>query len=77
MLENVTTYMTVQELAGKLNYHPSHIRYLIRTGQLEAIKLKGWRISPEAVEKFIESRSVRHDKGKSGVNEHAKPPMTD
>jgi excisionase family DNA binding protein len=58
MFDNIADYMTVQEFARKFDYHPEHVRRLIRNGELEAVKLKRWRISPEAVERFVESRSV-------------------
>ena len=58
MLGNFSDYMTVQEFARKFDYHPEHVRRLIRNGELDAVKLRRWRISPEAVEEFIESRRV-------------------
>ncbi len=58
MLDNIADYMTVQEFARKFDYHPEHVRRLIRNGELDAVKLRSWRISPEAVNDFIESRRV-------------------
>lgn len=58
MFEN---YMTVDEVAKELGYNPAHVRRLIRQKQLSAVKLGRWLISPEAVEKFIERRSVKSD----------------
>ena len=58
MFDNISDYMTVQEFARKFDYHPEHVRRLIRNGELEAVKLKCWRISPEAIKQFVESRSV-------------------
>jgi len=58
MLDDIADYMTVQEFAEKFDYHPEHVRRLIRNGELGAVKLKCWRISPEAIEQFVESRSV-------------------
>lgn len=58
MLDNIADYITVQEFAKQFDYHPEHVRRLIRNGELDAVKLKCWRISPEAVKQFVESRSV-------------------
>lgn len=58
MFEN---YMTVDEVARELGYNPAHVRRLIRQKQLSAVKIRRWLISPEAIEKFVERRSVRSD----------------
>ena len=58
MLDDISDYITVQEFARKFDYHPEHVRRLIRSGELDAVKLRRWRISPEAVKEFIESRRV-------------------
>lgn len=55
MLEN---YLSVEEVAEQLGYSSAHVRRLIRQKQLSAVKLGRWRISPEAIEKFIKRRSV-------------------
>lgn len=56
MYDNIQDYMTVSDFAKKFGYHPEHVRRLIRNGELEAVKLKHYRISPDSVEKFIEGR---------------------
>lgn len=68
MFDDIKEYMTVLDFARKFDYHPEHVRRLIRSGELEAIKLKQWRISPEAVKQFLEGRSVVKNGKKSESN---------
>ena len=59
MSENmIQDYLSVEEVAEQLGYSTAHVRRLIRQKQLAAVKLGRWRISPEAIGKFIQRRSV-------------------
>lgn len=56
-------FYTVQEVADTLQVHWQSILNYIKNGKLEAIKLgKGYRISEQALEKFIADRSTRKKK---------------
>ena len=57
----IDTYYTVEDVARKLGYTEAHVRRLIRQRELSAVKIGRWRISPRAIEKFIERRSVISD----------------
>lgn len=65
MLES---YLSVEQVAEQLGYSPAHVRRLIRQKQLSAVKLGRWCISPEAIEKFIQRRSVISDAEKHESN---------
>ena len=58
--------MTINQTATRLGTSPTHIRRLVRTGDLQAVdvsrknaKRRALRILPEAFDQFIESRSDR------------------
>jgi len=60
------TGMTINQAATRLGTSPTHIRRLVRTGDLRAVdvsrknaKRRTLRILPEAFDQFIESRSNR------------------
>lgn len=56
-------YYTVEELSEKLQVHWQTILNYIRSGELEAVKLgKGYRISKESFDDFIDKRSTRKNK---------------
>ena len=56
-------YYTVEELSEKLQVHWQTILNYIRSGELEAVKLgKGYRISKEAFDDFIDTRTTRKTK---------------
>lgn len=56
-------YYTVEELSEKLQVHWQTILNYIRSGELEAVKLgKGYRISKEAFDDFIDKRTTRKKK---------------
>lgn len=56
-MDDVKKYLTVRQVAKKLDYTEEWVRDLIQTKQLKAIKIKKWRIKPDELEKFIRSRS--------------------
>ena len=39
-------YLTTEEAAAELNYHPEHIRWMIRRGKLQADKKGAYYILP-------------------------------
>jgi excisionase family DNA binding protein len=54
------TYYTVQEVADLLKLHWQSVLTYIKKGDLDALKLgKGYRISQQALDSFIASRSTR------------------
>ena len=56
-MEDISKYLTVREVAKKLDVTEDWIRDLIQAKQLKATKMRKWRINPQDLEKFIKSRS--------------------
>ena len=53
-------YLTVTEVAERLQVHWQSVLTYIKNGELEAVKLgRGYRISEEAIEAFIKSRTTK------------------
>ncbi len=50
-------YLTVEQVAKQLGLTEYRIRELIREKQIRATKIGQWRIKPEDLEAFIESRT--------------------
>jgi excisionase family DNA binding protein len=49
-------YLTVKETAEALNYHPEHVREMLREGRLRADKKSGiWLVYRDAVEGYREA----------------------
>lgn len=52
------TMLTVPDVAARLRVPEQSVRRWLRSGRLEGIRLggtkAGWRIEPEAVERFLE-----------------------
>lgn len=55
---SIPTYLTVADLAERLQLHPDTIRQEIAEGKLPAFKIGGYRIDPLDAERWIESRRV-------------------
>jgi len=55
-MENIKEYLTVPEVAEKLGLTDEWIRDLIRKKEIKAVKIGQWKIKPEDLEEFIESR---------------------
>lgn len=53
---DLTKYLTVKEVAKRLDVTENWIRDLIQTKQLRAVKMKKWRIRPNDLEKFVGKR---------------------
>ncbi len=52
-------YYTVDEAAGMLSVTPRMLRDLLRTKQIEGLKVgKRWRVSEQAMDAFIQSNTV-------------------
>jgi len=53
-------FRTVEEVSAILRVHWQTTLNYIKSGQLEAIKLgRGYRVSPEALNKFVAARSTK------------------
>lgn len=49
-------YLTVRDVAKKLELTEYRVRQLINLKEIKATKIKRWRILPEDLESFINSR---------------------
>jgi len=49
-------YLTVRQVAKKLDITEEWVRDLIKAKEIKAVKVGKWRVRPEDVEEFIESR---------------------
>lgn len=56
---NLTKYLTVREAAKYIDLTEERVRELIVLKQIRATKVGKWRISPEDLEEFIQSRTNR------------------
>ncbi|MBI4436694.1 MAG: helix-turn-helix domain-containing protein [Candidatus Omnitrophica bacterium] len=54
---NIRAYMTVKEVAQRIELTERRIRELIRDKEIRATKIGRWRIAPEDLEAFIRSRT--------------------
>jgi len=50
-------YLTVKQVAKKLDITEEWVRDLIKAKQIKAVKIGKWRVKPEDLEKFIKGRS--------------------
>ena len=49
-------FYTVDDLVVMFDVHPETIRRMLKSGELKGFKMgKGWRITEEEVERYIES----------------------
>lgn len=56
-------FLTVEQVANALQVHWQTVLNYIKSGKLEALKLgKGYRISQEALDKFIQSNQTNKEK---------------
>lgn len=56
-MEDLRKYLTVEDVAKKLDITEEWVRDLIARKEIKAVKVGKWRIRPEDLEKFIKSRS--------------------
>ncbi|MFH1777803.1 MAG: helix-turn-helix domain-containing protein [Candidatus Omnitrophota bacterium] len=55
-MEDFRKYYTVRQVAEKLDVTEEWVRDLINAKEIKAIKIGKWRIKPEDLTEFIESR---------------------
>lgn len=58
---DLSKYLTVDKAAKRLGLTEERVRELIVLKEIKATKVGRWRIKPEDLEKFIESRSNTDD----------------
>ena len=56
-MEDLRKYLTVEDVATKLDITEEWVRDLIARKEIRAVKVGKWRIKPEDLEVFIKSRS--------------------
>ncbi len=56
-MEDIKKFLTVSQVAQKFGYTEEWVRDLINAKQIKAVKIGKWRIKPEELENFIQSRS--------------------
>jgi excisionase family DNA binding protein len=56
-MNDISRYFTVKEVAKRLDVTEDWIRDLIQSKQLKAVKVGKWRVAPEELKRFIQSRS--------------------
>jgi excisionase family DNA binding protein len=56
-MDDLRKYLTVREVATRLDISEEAVRDLIKDKELKAVKIGQWRIKPDEVERFIKSRS--------------------
>ena len=54
----VADWPTVKDVAQMLDYTEEHVRRLVRTRKLSAVKLRQWKIDPESLDDFVKSRTL-------------------
>ncbi len=55
-MENISKYLTVREVSEKLGVTEKWVRDLIQAKELKAVKMGKWRIKPQDLQDFINSR---------------------
>lgn len=55
-MDDLRKYLTVPEVAKKLDITEEWVRDLIARKQIKAIKIGQWKIKPDDLEEFINSR---------------------
>ena len=56
-MEDLRKYLTVREVAERLDISEEAVRDLINEKELRAVKVGKWRVKPEWLESFIKSRT--------------------
>ncbi|MEK6766139.1 MAG: helix-turn-helix domain-containing protein [Planctomycetota bacterium] len=54
---DLTKYLTVRQVARKLDITEEWVRDLIKAKEIKATKIGKWRIKPEDLKQFIKSRT--------------------
>jgi len=56
-------YLTPEEVAEKLRYHPEYVRKLLREGKLPGHKYQGaWRINAKRLDDWIKEQEQKETK---------------
>ena len=55
-MDDFSKYLTVKDVATKLGVTEDWIRDLIQAKELKATKIKQWRVKPEDLDEFSNSR---------------------
>ena len=55
-MDDLKKYFTVKQVSKKLDVTEKWVRDLIKDKQIKAVKVGRWRVKPEELEKFVESR---------------------
>ena len=55
-MDDLRNYLTVRQVAIKLDVTEEWVRDLIAREEIKAVKIGQWKIKPEDLEVFIESR---------------------
>ena len=55
-MDGVGSYLTIRETSQKLDISEESVRDLIKDKKLRAVKIGKWRVNPEDLNTFIESR---------------------
>lgn len=56
-MDDLKKYLTVRQVAKKLDITEEWVRDLINTKEIKAVKIGRWRVNPEDLERFIKNRS--------------------
>lgn len=56
-MTDISKYLTVKEIANRLDVTEDWIRDLIQLKKLKATKIGKWRVNPTDLEKFIHERT--------------------
>lgn len=56
-MDDIKKYLTVRQVAKKLDYTEEWVRDLIKAKELKAVKIGKWRIKLKELDRFIKSRS--------------------
>ena len=56
MIENFKQYLSVKDIAEKFGVTEEWIRDLIQAGKIKATKIGQWKVKPEDLQEFIDSR---------------------
>lgn len=55
-MDDLRQYLTVEDVAKRLDLSEEWVRDLIHRKEIKAVKIGQWKIKPEDLGKFIESR---------------------
>jgi len=55
-MQDIGSYLTVREVAQKLDISEEWVRNLIKTREIKALKIGKWRVKPSDLNNFIKTR---------------------